>query len=278
MTTLEIPPRGPSQPFFPQNGTQLGGGYLNEVYLRDPHSIVKKYHDEIPVGIPYDQRMRRERLALAHFAGRVAPAFLGLADIYMHQTFLPGKTYRDIMKEDPTNTNCFSEAGSLLRRIHEPVHRPFEYLQEELEWKNKKYMEKAGDVIRHFVPGFQEIKFDWDVISKYGSTRVHRDFWFGNIINGKAIDWEFSGIGSPFEDFAVAELWIFQQYGGSDDFYKAYGTVPEAHVVKSFLQLKCIQFLANTTVKDVLQEDPQGERFFNNIINVLKGGKYENSE
>jgi thiamine kinase-like enzyme len=89
----------------------------------------------------------------------------------------------------------------------------------------------------------------------------------GNIIvNDKdlrLIDWEFSGIGSPYEDFAIAELWIFREYGGREEFYAGYERRPDQKTVEQFLKMKCIEFLATYKGKD-----PIG--FYQNKLEVLQ--------
>jgi len=92
--------------------------------------------------------------------------------------------------------------------------------------------------------------------------------WLGNIIKGIAIDWEFSGIGSPYEDFAIAELWIFMKYGGKEAFYESYGRKPDEKTVLEFLKLKCIQFLSTTTPDNIESEEPTG--FYHNKLSILQ--------
>jgi thiamine kinase-like enzyme len=255
---------------------QLGGGYINTVTLSPSGHVEKVFIDEMLTGVPALQRMRRETFALNHFGGIIAPALIKLADVSVYQQYVEGQTFREIMNENPKNEDCPKIAGRLLRQIHTPVHRPFQYLREEIEAKIKKYSAKSQTVVEHFLPGLPQIEIDWAEVQKLGSTRVHRDFWYGNIVKDKVIDWEFSGIGSPYEDFAIAELWIFMQYGGKEEFYKAYGQRPEEKTVREFLRLRCLQFLSTATIDTINSEDPNGEYFYHNIINTLNGGVYEN--
>ncbi len=110
-----------------------------------------------------------------------------------------------------------------------------------------------------------------------GASRVHRDFWFGNLIradNGlKAIDWEFAGIGSPYEDLAIVELWIFREFERNQPscrqwFAAGYGREFDQKVVLQFLAFKCIEFLATTSLASYLIEAEDG--FYHNKIKTLK--------
>ena len=103
---------------------------------------------------------------------------------------------------------------------------------------------------------------------------IHRDFWLGNILGNeggstKVIDWEFSGNYSPYEDFAIVELWIFREFPGSDiEFWSGYGKVPNRQLVNEFLTLRCVEFLATTTFDAYMAEESDG--FYHNKVSVLK--------
>jgi len=58
------------------------------------------------------------------------------------------------------------------------------------------------------------------------------------------------------------------QYGGRNEFYKAYGTNPDTDTVHQFLKLKCLQFLSTTTPANIENEEPNG--FYRNKLSILK--------
>lgn len=246
----------------------LTGGYINDVHLQEGCRVAKHFIGDNLTGIPSDQRMNRERLALLHFGGRLAPSLLGLADVSLYQQYIHGMTYEELIQENPTNLALVASAGKLLSQIHTPINRPFDYLKADIEHKVNKYSMKALPVTKSYLKKEPRVNINWDKVKKFETTRVHRDLWLGNIINGYAIDWEFSGIGSPYEDFAIAELWIFMVYGGKNEFYNAYGESPDTDTVLQFLKLKCLQFLSTTTPASIESEGSDG--FYRNKISILE--------
>jgi len=134
-----------------KNDQVLTGGYINDVRLQQGLRVIKRFTGENLTGIPSEQRMKREALALSHFGGTLAPQLFGLADVSIYQQYINGKTYEELIQENPTSLNLMSDAGRLLSQIHVPVHRPFHYLQAEIEHKSKKYSEKALPVTRAYL-------------------------------------------------------------------------------------------------------------------------------
>ena len=114
----------------------------------------------------------------------------------------------------------------------------------------------------------------WKIVSEFGSRYIHGDFWLGNIIGKarekpKVIDWEFSGIGSPFEDFAIVDLWIFREFlNSSYSFWAGYGKRPDQKTIDAFLVLRCVEFLSTTTIENYLSEEVNG--FYHNKVEVLR--------
>jgi aminoglycoside phosphotransferase (APT) family kinase protein len=235
---------------------KVEGGFVNSVFKTNG-TITKIFEGEDLVDKSVEERLKREALALRRFGGVVAPALLRIGSDSIVQAFLSGVN-AETLEQKP-----FYEAGRLLRQVHVPIRRNPEYLRQHIEQRFNKAREKT---IEMFDLTNVNMDVDWNEVFRFGTTRVHRDFWLGNIIvNDKdlrLIDWEFSGIGSPYEDFAIAELWIFREYGGREEFYAGYGRRPDQKTVEQFLKMKCIEFLATYKGKD-----PIG--FYRNKLEVL---------
>ena len=279
---------------------RLEGGFINEVYrtrfktrplgslrkraefsgtvLKPVHktddTVIKYFTGENLVGISPYERCRRERYALARFGGQLAPQLKGYAEKVVIQEFIQGRDPEKLVNTYGYKT--FEECGRLLSKIHQPVCRNPEYLKENIEKivsKNlcvsQSILQEENIVYNSFV--------NWPKVWKLGTTRVHRDFWLGNIKNidsgWKAIDWEFAGIGTPYEDFAIVELWIFKEYEKRfpkcrELFWQGYGDRPDEKIIQEFLKIKCIGFLATTNLNDYQNESKDG--FYHNKITVLK--------
>lgn len=164
----------------------------------------------------------------------------------------------------------------MLREIHQPVKSSFDYFIHKHTQKTKSSLSKASPILET-----EELEIslnvDWDMVRSAGITRVHRDFWFGNILNSnghlKAIDWEFAGIGSPYEDFAIVEMWIFREYEkqfplSRECFWEGYGKRPSEKVILEFLKARCVEILATTDLHLYMSEN-KGD-FYHNKVDLLK--------
>lgn len=247
---------------------KLEGGFINEVYL-DKNVVWKVYKNDNLVGVSSEDRLAKEATALEIFGGSIAPRLISVENNVLYQEFVPGESYEERARR---GEDVFKTAGSLLKKIHDcfvgrPINAP--YFQSRFD--------KAVAVARPILSseGLRPVfNVSWPVVNGWGSRFIHGDFWLGNILgeagrDPKVIDWEFFGRGSPFEDFAIADLWIFREFPGSDvSFWEGYGSVPDKSVIASFLTLRCVEFLATTTLKEYLVEDKN--EFYHNKVKVLK--------
>lgn len=253
---------------------KLEGGFINEVF-RENGSVYKHYTGENLVGQSSHLRKLRELYALKRFGGNLAPELVSLDGANgIYQEFLQGSVLETIVPElTPAD---FFQTGQLLRQIHTPVNSSFLYTQNRLLTVEARYRRQTQPLLDHLALTIN-LNFDFSTVAQLGVTRVHRDFWLGNVIatpNGlKAIDWEFSGLGSPYEDFAIVDLWVIREYQSIhpylfDAFYSGYGFIPDQATVIEFLKLRCLQFLATTTVADFKSEPNDG--FYHNKVQLLR--------
>jgi len=248
---------------------ELTGGFINRV-SQDDGTVRKIFtHDEL-VGIPNIRRKRNETAALSFFDGSIAPKLLEEGETYIIQEFIPGELYERRAKR---GDDVFDEAGKLLAKIHKPYSGNLPILEKYYKKKFEKAVLTAHDIL---IQENISIIFDpdWQEVRTCGITCLHKDFWLGNIIgngdnNPKAIDWEFAGVGSPYEDFAIVDLWIIREFNAAaHKFWEGYGMIPDSRTVSAFLKLKCIEFLATTTAQAYNKEDADG--FYHNKIFILR--------
>ena len=248
--------------------TRLEGGFVNTVYLIEGE-VVKEFGNDNLVGVSSARRILNESLALSIFGDTIAPRLLFVNGTCLHQEFVQGESYEVKARR---GERVFKTAGSCLRKVHDKCHgglRLNSYYQARFD----EAVKAAAPILRRekISPKFQP---SWSIVEEWGSKYIHGDFWLGNVIgkdsgSPKVIDWEFSGIGSPFEDFAIVELWIFREFpGSSEEFWDGYGILPDQSVIDSFLILRCVEFIATTKLRAYVLEEEDG--FYHNKISVLR--------
>src|SRR3989344_5591942 len=210
---------------------KLDGGFINNVYL-EKGIVIKSFDNDSLVGISSAERTRNEVRALSIFGGTVAPRLISFEGTTIHQEFVAGELYETRARR---GDKIFKISGTVLAQIHNfcIIPRP---LHVYYQTRFKKAVRLAGPLLRHegLSPTFD---VSWKTASEFGSGYIHGDFWLGNIIGKpgekpKVIDWEFSGIGSPYEDFAIAELWIFREFpDSSQSFWKGYRKIPDQKTI-----------------------------------------------
>ncbi len=256
---------------------KLTGGFINEVF-RENGVVIKHFKGEELVGKARQSRKLRETHALKVFGNKLSPSFLGFdgrGDLL--QTFIPGEIVENLaLRKEAVD---FAKLGNLLKEIHKPVVRNPHYLKTDFDYRLHTSISKARLILEY--EGIElSVDVDWEDVFSWGTTRVHRDFWMGNIISNTTkmvvIDWEFSGIGSPYEDFAIADLWIFREYENHypklrDEFWKGYGKKPGEHNIREFLKARCVEFIATTSLSAYKDEEENG--FYHNKVRILKEGR-----
>jgi len=247
---------------------KLEGGFINKVCLVNG-TVVKEFDNDRLVGISSAQRVANEARALLIFGGTIAPRLLYVDGPFLGQEFIEGELYETKARRGEW---VFKVAGQCLRKIHDKYSGGF--------MPRLSYCSRFNEAIRVAGPILEleqlAPKFEppWEVVEQWGIKYIHGDFWLGNIIGKdgqfpRVIDWEFSDIRSPYEDFAIAELWIFREFPGScADFWDGYGIVPNQSAINSFLILRCVEFLATTNIEEYVLEGKDG--FYHNKISVLR--------
>jgi tRNA A-37 threonylcarbamoyl transferase component Bud32 len=247
---------------------KLEGGLINQVYL-DGGIVIKTFGNDNLVGVSSSRRIRNESDALMIFGGTIAPHLISYKGNVLWQEFIEGEIYESRARR---GERVFESAGRVLAEIHNARIisdiSPNHYLA-----RFRRAVLGAIPILNleNLSPQFEVSP---DIVREWSVRYIHGDFWLGNLIGKdeerpKAIDWEFSGTGSPFEDFAIVELWIFREFLDSDiDFWRGYGRKPDQETINSFLILRCVEFLATATIEQYLLEESDG--FYHNKVKVLK--------
>src|SRR3989344_2613476 len=247
---------------------QLEGGFINNVYLENG-VVIKSFDNDTLVGISSAERIQNETRALSLFGGIIAPRLISFSGTSIHQEFIEGESYEIRARR---GDKVFIVSGSILAQIHNFCTAP-RPLHVYYQARFKKAVSTAKPILKaeRLSPTFDVA---WQIVYKLESRYTHGDFWLGNLIGNpgegpKVIDWEFSGIGSPYEDFAIADLWIFREFpDSSKSFWAGYGKIPDQKTIDSFLVLRCVEFIATTTLEKYLLEEKDG--FYHNKIAVLR--------
>lgn len=209
---------------------KLEGGFQNLVHLKDG-IVVKEYLEGSILGMTPRERKHRERRGLLKFGGVIAPMFLGMNSTEIRQEYIEGVNVDTLLKTDGVEKDKITSAmGLLLRRIHATKNR-------------------------------------W-------GTYIHGEFCPNNIILAPkgmyVIDWETSGYGSPYEDFAHMDLFGFRKYGLSHyAFYQGYGEMPDEDMVRDFVVRKIRRFI-DADPKRFEKRLARREWFETHIVNTLR--------
>ncbi len=253
---------------------KLEGGFINNVFW-DDGVVIKSFAGDELVGIPASERRFREAKSLVLYGGTLAPMVLGFSqEGNILQEFIQGELLEK--KAETSKEINFVELGRLLASIHQPVNGGLNRFRDKMEDRIRSSQQKTRALFEYL--GLEtQVAIDWQEMERWGLCRIHRDFWMGNIIENQrglvAIDWEFSGIGSAYEDFAIVDLWIFREYrdkyiGLEDEFWRGYGVKPDEDSIREFLKVRCLEFLATTEIESFELEDENG--FYHNKVKLLR--------
>lgn len=264
---------------------RLGGGFINGVY-KVGDSVVKNYGGEELIGIDRHHRYVREKTALHHY--RDNPQ-VRVPEVYAHHPgdskiemeYIEGFPLDDHVRRasEEERARILTQAGSILRHIHQPVRTQYDAYAA-LRQRSEQYLTQAAPLLEGEGMDVDELyrmianSVDLNELQRAGTTRVHRDYWLNNLLyDGQnvqgVIDWELSGIGSPYEDFAVVDLWIAREHGDTDRFWEGYGGVPDRRTTLAFLLGKCGQFMSTVPPEKYQEERESGGGFYTNKVDIM---------
>lgn len=268
----------------------LEGGFINNVQAQLDNgnpTVTKRFTGESLTGVPVGQRLRREHVALKRFSRfGIAPQPLEVhpdrGRIVME--YVPSTLYLDDhikMTSGDEKKHILHEAGTLLHQVHQSVNHDTQAYLTRYTTKTIQSLQKTEqlslgegiDVLQVFHRIDTTLKSE--EAKRQGITHIHRDPWLNNFLYTDKqivglIDWEFAGIGSPYEDFAVVDLWITREHGDTSAFWEGYGQIPERTTLLGFVLAKCVQLLGNTDIKAYTQEKQQGGGFYTNKVAIVK--------
>lgn len=257
---------------------QLPGRSTNRVSVVDGQYIEKVFQKG-----PIDPklRFRRERYGVNHFSGKLAPRFIEVLPspsdeepFTLYQELIQGRSVSLIPKDEDT----IFGTGQILRQIHTPVKRSSDYLKNDFEKALPKLIKNASKILE--LIGISDISFDikWEKVFALGTTRVHRDFRFNNIIKTRTaegqryrvIDWEGAGIGSPYEDFGQTYISEFYEHPERQEaFWRGYGFIPDQETLIEYARFAALKRFSTAPLTKYTADAP--DRYYHRLAGILKG-------
>jgi aminoglycoside phosphotransferase len=260
---------------------KLKGGVMNNTFLdKREGKVVKKYDDSrllSGLGIPKGQRLIREKLSLNRHDKEniLTPKCISCDsnNSTLEMEYISGINLGDFLqskyqKLDTAKKNeLFTKIGEVLRAIHKPVNTNVENFITHFTYKITKKINKARPILEYEGIDTQKLLYRLKAlinsqdVRKLGVTRVHRDFWQNNIIvdgTGElkgVVDWEFSGIGNPYEDFALIKFRLENKYPEASKIWAGYNVKPDEGCQQAFLACSALKVVSCLTLDDYLSEE-----------------------
>lgn len=268
--------------------TRLEGGFVNGVECTK-RGVQKTYLSDKSVGYDPTERFFREKTALNSLARTtdiptpaaydIDPNIPELTVEYIHSDMPPLDSAIDMMPETQREAILY-DAGRILRGIHSsiPLRSPekalgrfMKQLDRSVDAAQLVLMDNGIDPNKLYTKVQEGIE-DNEAVRNAGATRIHRDYWLNNLLYRGSkvvgvIDWEMSGIGSPYEDFSIVNLWIEREHGDAEGFWDGYGEKPDLAATETFVLARCTQMLATARPHDYANEPNDG--FYHNKVRVI---------
>lgn len=256
---------------------QLRGGYCNDVRLVD--GVVAK---EFIEGTKVDNtasRIKREQEALLKFGGILAPAFIGIANNTIYQEFLEGYNLHEAVDGGEDITLILSTMGQMLATIHDPVDEPEFDPRIDFDEKVKVTVPRAIPMLEKYELDINKLKpyleFDWRPVMEMGPRFIHGDFQIQNIMwtpkGVRIIDWESSGIGTPYTDFSRIDALSFKRFNLAEClFWEGYGMIPNQTALDGFIVKHLLHHMGKLGSR-ALKDRDEDVAFNKHIATLLKG-------
>ena len=245
---------------------KLTGGHINRVFLLPGNTVVKWFGDK---GL---SRSSRERFVAEWWALKyvdLAPALRWVGNKALYMSFIDGEKSLDDHVDDmpeETQQQIFAKAGELLLCIHKKICLPAGDYHSYHRNRFVRLLRRACRVLCEV--GFNPLEvyrylvrsYDREEIQRYGLVLRHGDYWLNNLVgrvNGRrfeiagVIDWELSGMGSPYEDFALVQMSMERAHGEvSESFWQGYTLRPDRALQTHFSVVKIIDWLVSEEGRD----------------------------
>lgn len=277
---------------------RLLGGHANDVFRTidlensEKQLVVKQYQERKGLPHPFT-RLINERTGLEVFEGSEAypPRYYNSDedDLTLIMEFVEGRMLGELLftKLPKETRSLFFEWGRIMKSIHVPVTATVEhyvnlYLNDfEQNVKANYGLLKTYGIHHQNIEHLLVDTINSQNVQDAGVTRIHRDLYFANILVSendqlRVIDWEFSGIGLPAEDFGIAfyaidlaKLWTQTSI---DAFWEGYGHKPEEEMMLHFFIGQAMKWLAKVNGTNIEKSGiSQGTKgFLMQLINILK--------
>jgi thiamine kinase-like enzyme len=257
----------------------LTGGFNNIVELNQHGLVVKKYIPTDRTILSSVERQKREKNALIKFGGVIAPSLIKIDRSLTYQTYIKGKLISDILLNTKISDELLTQIGQVLHFIHGPIRPTKVNLMIEFNKQLRKYKDSALPILESYKINLSKVEknlnFDWSHVEKLGNRFIHGDYCFINILltsNGlRVIDWEYSGGGSPYDDFAQFTIFSLKKFNLDGKFFwLGYGLSPNDKVLNGFITKRILTYMGKMGKKVFDQKYKEGIFFPKHILNVLR--------
>lgn len=231
--------------FLPVHMKEFDGGFVNHAALHDNGIVIKSFRELD--GVSVNQKIQAEYTALRRVP--IAPTFFDQEDNTICMSLVEGEQTLDtqLYSSLATPTILTEEigyrGGQALASIHN-VYRtdlPEGYRDQHFSWIEQQFQLLQSVLERESIDvsklGLRLVEsYDRREMDRQGTVYAHGDYWLNNVIGriyGNSftiegvIDWEKSGIATPYRDYGIVLLNIEQRFPGlSEPFWKGYGAKP----------------------------------------------------
>lgn len=254
---------------------KLTGGLINRVYHNsEKKSVIKQFSESKGItglGVSKHHRYLRELFSLrrSDFEKILAPKLLSsdFLKSEIETNHISGTHLGNILESQNSINDIIivqkimTQLGITLKLIHKPIKYDIDKYTHKLVSKISEKIQKSKMILT-----FEKINPDL-LLSKLENilkndfknsnciTLIHGDFWQNNVIidNDKLagiVDWEFSGIGNPYEDFAILS-YRFQNYENELNLlFQSYEITPNIKILDVFLAFSILKVISCLSVKE----------------------------
>ncbi|MBI5613592.1 aminoglycoside phosphotransferase family protein [Candidatus Gottesmanbacteria bacterium] len=225
---------------------EIEGGYINHASLVQVGVVSKKF-STISTESEKNTRLKAERFALKNIP--LAPAYFGQQNDELFMSFVEGEHRLDSQLRNSWNLSyklrdqMFHSIGDTLQKIHSFRRFSMDGYHESHDKDISSEILHASDrLTRIFIDpnillrGMREL-YNESEVEKRGLVFTHGDYWLNNIygkvrenafVCSGVIDWEFSGVDSPYRDFGMIKMSMEDRFvDAGDAFWAGYGSKPE---------------------------------------------------
>lgn len=273
----------------------VSGGRVNKVEGLET-TIKKKYFEGGIVkglGLSARQRWKNETVALSLYGShdfkplrvpRIVSSDEDALQITMER--LQAVPVEDLIRKDISffmKENA-KKLAQVLKAIHSPCKEVNQNLHDTYCGTFKSFIDSAAPILEKEQIDSEQLKV-WMATALKGlkdrtdAVPVHTDFWFENILSDEegdfyVIDWEFYGVGTPYEDLGVFYANVYEHFPELNefckDFFRVYAQNVNIELVRAFAVYRCLRLLSHVDIEDYDREPLERPHSFKEMMNIVR--------